>query len=74
MKNQLFHAHQPRERIFDFYPCSGLILMTDVWSFGQLFQNEETFFQIIFFAQIISFGWSFSWFHVKRNKKNLDDL
>ena len=29
LKNQLHHAHQPREEIFEFCSCSGLIFMTD---------------------------------------------
>ena len=28
-KNQLLHARQPREEIFEFCSCSGLIFMTD---------------------------------------------
>ena len=45
LKNQLLHAGQPHEEIFEFYSCSGLIFMTDFWNFEQLFQDGETFFQ-----------------------------
>ena len=45
MKNQFFHARQPREEIFEFCSCSGLIFMTDFWNFGRLFLIGETFFQ-----------------------------
>ena len=50
-KNQLLHARQPREEIFEFCSCSGLIFMTDFWNFGRLFLIGETFFQNFFWLK-----------------------
>ena len=45
IENQFLCARQPREEIFEFCSCSGLIFMTDLWNFGLLFQDGETFFK-----------------------------
>ena len=74
LKNQLLHACQPREEIFEFYSCSGLIFMTDFWNFEQLFQDGETFFQKKILAQIIIYGWYFGWFKVEQNPRILEVL
>ena len=45
LKNQFFHARQPRKIIFDICTYWGLIFII-VWpNFEQLFPNGETFFQ-----------------------------
>ena len=36
-KNQFFHARQPREEIFEFRSCCGLIFMAVFGHFDQLF-------------------------------------
>ena len=42
MKNQFLHARQPREEIFEFCSCSGIIFMPDFWNFTRLFPNCVT--------------------------------
>ena len=45
LKNQFFHARQPREKTFEFCSCCGFIFMTVSLNFEFLFQNNGTFFQ-----------------------------
>ena len=41
-ENQIFHARQPLEEIFEFFSCCGFIFMTDFWTFTRLFLNFVT--------------------------------
>ena len=48
VKNQFFHACQPREGIFEIRSYWGLIFTTDSLNFEELFPSFETFFQNFF--------------------------
>ena len=48
VKNQFFHACQPREGIFEIWSYRGLIFTTDSLNFEELFLSFETFFQKFF--------------------------
>ena len=54
VENQVFHACQPREGIFEIQSYWGLIFTTDSLNFDELFPSFETFFQKFFFAQMVS--------------------
>ena len=56
VENQVFHAWQPREEIFEIQSYWGLIFTTDSLNFEELFPSFETFFQNFFFAQMVSNG------------------
>ena len=45
VENQVFHACQPREGIFEIQSYWGLIFTTDSLNFEELFPSFETFFQ-----------------------------
>ena len=45
VKNQFFHARQPRKRIFEIRSKWGLIFTTVCLTFEQLFPISETFFK-----------------------------
>ena len=51
VKNQVFHACQPREGIFEIRSYWGLIFTTDCLNFEELFPSFETFFQKIFWLK-----------------------
>ena len=51
VKNQFFHARQPREGIFKIHSYWGLIFTTVCLNFEQLFRIGETFFQKIFWLK-----------------------
>ena len=48
VKNQFFHACQPREGIFEIRSYRGLIFTTDSLNFEELFLSFDTFFQNFF--------------------------
>ena len=48
VENQVFHACQPREGIFEIQSYWGLIFTTDSLNFEELFPSFETFFQKFF--------------------------
>ena len=48
VKNQFFHAYQPREGIFEIRSYWGLIFTTDSLNFEELFPSFETFFKNYF--------------------------
>ena len=51
VKNQFFHACQPREGIFEIRSYRGLIFTTDSPNFEELFLSFETFFQKFFWLK-----------------------
>ena len=60
--------------MFEFCLSSGFIFLADFWNFDQLFQNNGTFCQKQFLAQIITNDWHFGWFNVERNPRILQVL
>ena len=48
VENQVFHACQPREGIFEIQSYWGLIFTTDSLNFEELFPSFETFFEKFF--------------------------
>ena len=51
VKNELFHAHQPREGIFEIYSYRGLIFELFSQNFELLFPNFDGFFQKYFWPK-----------------------
>ena len=66
VKNQFFHARQPREGTFKIHSYWGLIFTTVFLNFEQLFRIGETFFQKKLLPQIITSVYNFLSGYMKR--------